>query len=60
LPRHPPSSVIVEPPWDCTGWRRTQRLPRLIRKAKALEIFLTAGKLDVCDALRLGLVDRER
>jgi len=40
-----------------TGWRRTQRLPRLIGKAKALEIFLTPGKLGARDALRIGLVD---
>lgn len=40
-----------------TGWGGTQRLPRLIGKAKALEIFIAAEKIHADDALRLGLVD---
>jgi enoyl-CoA hydratase/carnithine racemase len=40
-----------------TGWGGTQRLPRLIGKAKALEIFVAAEKLHANDALRCGLVD---
>lgn len=40
-----------------TGWGGTQRLPRLIGKAKALEIFIAAEKIHAADALRLGLVD---
>jgi enoyl-CoA hydratase/carnithine racemase len=40
-----------------TGWSGTQRLPRLVGKAKALEIFLTAEKICGRDALRYGLVD---
>ena len=40
-----------------TGWGGTQRLPRLVGKAKALEIFVTAEKLHAQDALRYGLVD---
>jgi enoyl-CoA hydratase len=40
-----------------TGWGGTQRLPRLIGEAKALEMFLTAKRVDAIEALRIGLVD---
>jgi len=40
-----------------TGWGGTQRLPRLIGKAKALEMFLTAEKVHAAEAWRIGLVD---
>ncbi len=40
-----------------TGWGGTQRLPRLVGKAKALEIFVAAEKVHAKDALHLGLVD---
>jgi enoyl-CoA hydratase/carnithine racemase len=40
-----------------TGWGGTQRLSRLIGKAKALEILITAEKIHASEALRLGLVD---
>jgi enoyl-CoA hydratase len=40
-----------------TGWGGTQRLPRLIGKAKAVEIFISADKIDASTALRIGLVD---
>lgn len=40
-----------------TGWGGTQRLPRLIGKSKALEMFLAAEKLTASQALRIGLVD---
>jgi enoyl-CoA hydratase len=40
-----------------TGWGGTQRLPRLIGKAKALEMFLTAKRVDAEDALKIGLID---
>lgn len=40
-----------------TGWGGTQRLPRLIGKARALQMFLAAEKLHADDALRCGLVD---
>ena len=40
-----------------TGWGGTQRLPRLIGKPRALEMFIAAGKIHAGDALRFGLVD---
>lgn len=40
-----------------TGWGGTQRLPRLVGKARALEMFVSAEKLHVRDALRMGLID---
>lgn len=41
-----------------TGWGGTQRLPRLVGKARALQMFLAAEKLHAADALRYGLVDQ--
>jgi enoyl-CoA hydratase/carnithine racemase len=40
-----------------TGWGGTQRLPRLVGKAKALEIFVAAEKVQARDAMSYGLVD---
>ena len=40
-----------------TGWGGTQRLPRLIGRTRALELFVTTEKIDAAAALRLGLVD---
>ncbi len=40
-----------------TGWGGTQRLPRLIGRAAALQIFVAAEKLSSGQALRIGLVD---
>jgi enoyl-CoA hydratase/carnithine racemase len=40
-----------------TGWGGTQRLPRLIGKARALELFVVAEKLNAMHALEIGLVD---
>ena len=40
-----------------TGWGGTQRLSRLIGKAKALEMFVAAEKIHAKEALRVGLVD---
>ena len=40
-----------------TGWGGTQRLPRLIGKSRALEIFITAEKISAVRALEIGLVD---
>jgi enoyl-CoA hydratase/carnithine racemase len=41
-----------------TGWGGTQRLPRLIGQARALEMFLAAEKVSAAQALRMGLIDR--
>ena len=40
-----------------TGWGGTQRLPRLIGKARALQMFVAAEKVNAAEALRSGLVD---
>lgn len=40
-----------------TGWGGTQRLPRLIGKGHALEMFVAAAKVTAQQALDLGLVD---
>lgn len=40
-----------------TGWGGTQRLPRLIGAAAALEMFFTASPINVERALQVGLVD---
>jgi enoyl-CoA hydratase len=40
-----------------TGWGGTQRLPRLIGKAQALEIFVATEKVSAVRALNIGLVD---
>lgn len=39
-----------------TGWGGTQRLPRLIGRARALEFFTTARTLKSIEALEIGLV----
>ncbi len=41
-----------------TGWGGTQRLPRLVGEAKALEIFLTAKRIGAKEALEIGLIDK--
>lgn len=41
-----------------TGWGGTQRLPRLVGAARALEFFMTARRLSSQEALEIGLVDR--
>jgi enoyl-CoA hydratase/carnithine racemase len=41
-----------------TGWGGTQRLPRLIGKTRALQMFLLAEMVPAAEALRIGLVDK--
>ncbi len=41
-----------------TGWGGTQRLPRLIGEAAALETFFTAEPIDADTALKFGLIER--
>ncbi len=40
-----------------TGWGGTQRLPRLIGKSRALELFIAAEKVSAARALEIGMVD---
>jgi len=40
-----------------TGWGGTQCLPRLIGKGHALEMLVTAEKIDARKALRVGLIE---
>jgi enoyl-CoA hydratase len=40
-----------------TGWGGTQRLPRLVGTANALEMFFTASPIDAVRALAMGLID---
>lgn len=40
-----------------TGWGGTQRLPELIGKARALQMFLCAEKVNAAHALEIHLVD---
>jgi enoyl-CoA hydratase/carnithine racemase len=40
-----------------TGWGGTQRLPRLVGRARALQMLLAAEKLHANEALRNGLVE---
>jgi enoyl-CoA hydratase/carnithine racemase len=41
-----------------TGWGGTQRLPRLIGRARAMQMFLLAEMVPAPEALRIGLVDK--
>lgn len=40
-----------------TGWGGTQRLPKLIGEARALEMFLTAKRVNAEDALAFGILN---
>ena len=40
-----------------TGWGGTQRLPRLVGEAMALEMFFTAKRVTAKEALSCGLID---
>src|SRR4051794_28898571 len=48
---HPGASLGI-----ITGWGGTQRLPRLIGKARAAELFFTARRIEAEEARRIGLV----
>ncbi|HEY6806204.1 MAG TPA: enoyl-CoA hydratase/isomerase family protein [Pyrinomonadaceae bacterium] len=39
-----------------TGWGGTQRLPRIVGRTKAIELFATARRLNSVEALEAGLV----
>jgi enoyl-CoA hydratase len=41
-----------------TGWGGTQRLPRLVGEAKALEMFLISKRIDSREAFTIGLIDQ--
>jgi enoyl-CoA hydratase/carnithine racemase len=40
-----------------TGWGGTQRLPRLLGKGRALEMFVAAEKVTAVRAIEIGLID---
>jgi enoyl-CoA hydratase len=40
-----------------TGWGGTQRLPRLVGKGTAIQMFVAAEKITAHHALRIGLMD---
>ena len=41
-----------------TGWGGTQRLPRIIGRARAIELFVTTGRYSSEAALEMRLVSR--
>jgi enoyl-CoA hydratase len=41
-----------------TGWGGTQRLPRLVGEAQAIEMLLTAKQVSAEEALRIRLIDK--
>ncbi len=48
---HPGSQLGI-----ITGWGGTQRLPRLIGESFALELLMTARRINATEALRIGLI----
>ena len=56
-----PRSIFAHPGANLgivTGWGGTQLVPRLVAEAKALEMFLTAKRVEASEALRIGLIDK--
>ena len=56
-----PDSVFAHPGGSLgiiTGWSGTQRLPRLIGRARALEIFVSGLRLSANEAHEWGLATR--
>jgi len=56
-----PSAVFAHPGARLgiiTGWGGTQRLPRLIGQARALEMFTTARRVTAAEAYETGLISR--
>lgn len=41
-----------------TGWGGTQRLPKLVGEANALEMFMTAKRVSADEALKIGLIEK--
>ena len=39
-----------------TGWGGTQRLPRILGRTHALEMFVTARRISSAEALKAGLI----
>ena len=55
-----PDAIFCHPGADLgimTGWGGTQRLPRLVGEAFALEMFLTAKRVTAIEALSKGLIN---
>jgi enoyl-CoA hydratase len=55
-----PNALFAHPGADLgiiTGWGGTQRLPRVIGEAKALEMFFTTKRVTAAEALQIGLVE---
>lgn len=50
---HPGASIGI-----MTGWGGTQRLPRLIGQANALEMFMTAEPVNAQKAFQIGLIKK--
>jgi enoyl-CoA hydratase len=56
-----PNALFSHPGADLgiiTGWGGTQRLPRVIGEARALEMFFTTKRVTAAEALQIGLVER--
>jgi enoyl-CoA hydratase/carnithine racemase len=55
-----PDALFAHPgarPGITTGWGGTQRLPRLIGAARAIEMFATARRITASEAYEIGLIN---